>query len=45
LSKCIDDAFAVPNAEAELAEKSSLELADANIAMVYKILYLNFDFA
>ena len=27
LSKCIDDAFAIPDAEAELAGKSSPELA------------------
>jgi len=38
LSKCIDDAFAVPNAEVELAGKSLLELADASVAMVYKVL-------
>ena len=33
LSKYIDDAFAVPDAEAQLAEKSSLELADVSVTM------------
>ena len=37
LSRCNDDAFAVPNAEAELAGKSSLELADASVTMIYKV--------
>ena len=37
LSKCIDDAFAVPDAEAELARKSSFELADASVTMIYKV--------
>jgi hypothetical protein len=37
LSKCIDDAFAVPDAEAELVGKSSLELADASVSMIYKV--------
>jgi hypothetical protein len=37
LSKYIDDAFAVPNAEAELVGKSSLELADASVSMIYKV--------
>jgi hypothetical protein len=37
LSKCIDNAFAVPDAEAELVGKSSLELADANVSMIYKV--------
>jgi hypothetical protein len=37
LSKCIDDAFAVPDAEAKLVGKSSLELADASVSMIYKV--------
>jgi hypothetical protein len=37
LSKCIDDAFAVPDAVAELVGKSSLELADASVSMIYKV--------
>jgi hypothetical protein len=37
LSKCIDDAFVVPDADAELVGKSSLELADANVSMIYKV--------
>jgi hypothetical protein len=37
LSKCIDDAFAVPDAEAELVGKSLLELADASVSMIYKV--------
>jgi hypothetical protein len=37
LSKCIDDAFAVLDAEAELVGKSSLELADASVSMIYKV--------
>ena len=37
LSKYIDDAFAVPDAEAPLAGKSSLELADASVTMIYKV--------
>jgi hypothetical protein len=37
LSKCINDAFAVPDAEAELIGKSSLELADASVFMIYKV--------
>ena len=37
LSKYIDDAFAIPDAEAQLARKSSLELADASITMIYKV--------
>jgi hypothetical protein len=37
LSKCIDDAFTVPNAKAELIGKSSLELADASVTMIYKV--------
>ena len=44
LSKYIDDAFVVPNAEAELAEKSSLELADASVTMIYKVHISLFDF-
>jgi hypothetical protein len=37
LSKCINDAFTVPDAEAELVGKSSLELADASVSMIYKV--------
>jgi len=37
LSRCIDDAFAVSNAEAELVGKSSLELADASVTLIYKV--------
>jgi hypothetical protein len=37
LPKCIDDAFAVPDAEAELVGKFSIELADASVSMIYKV--------
>jgi hypothetical protein len=37
LSKCIDDAFAVPDAEAGLVGKSSFELADASVSIIYKV--------
>jgi hypothetical protein len=37
LSKCINDAFVVPDAEAELVGKSSLELAYASVTMIYKV--------
>ena len=37
LSKYIDDSFVVPDAKAQLAGKSSLELADASVTMVYKV--------
>jgi hypothetical protein len=37
LSKCIDNAFIVPDVEAELIGKSSLELADVSVSMIYKI--------
>ena len=37
MSKYIDDAFAVPDAEAQLAGKSSLELTDASVTMIYKV--------
>jgi hypothetical protein len=37
LSMCIDDAFAVPDAETELVGKSSLELADVSVSMIYKV--------
>jgi len=40
----LDDAFAVPDAEAELVGKSSLELADASVAMIYKVHISLFDF-
>ena len=33
LPKYIDDSFTVPDAEAQLAEKSSLELADVSVTM------------
>jgi hypothetical protein len=38
LSKCINDAIAVPHAEAELAGKSALQLADASVALAYKVI-------
>ena len=44
LSKYIEDAFAFPDAEAQLAGKSSLELADASVTMVYKVRVFLFDF-
>ena len=44
LSRCIDDAFAVSNAEAELVGKSSLELADASVTMIYKVCMFLSDF-
>jgi hypothetical protein len=44
LSKYIDDAFVVPYAEAQLARKSSLELVDASVTMVYKVRMFLFDF-
>jgi hypothetical protein len=37
LSKCIDDAFIVPDVEAKLVGKSSFELADASISMIDKL--------
>jgi len=37
LSKYIDDAFVITHAEAQLAGKSSLELADASVTMIYKV--------
>jgi hypothetical protein len=37
LSKCIDDAFAISDAKAELVGKSSLELADVSVTMIYKV--------
>ena len=37
LSRCIDDAFAIPDAEAELVGNSSLELADASVTLIYKV--------
>ena len=40
LSKYIDDAFVVPDAKAQLAEKSSLELADVSVTMIYKVCML-----
>ena len=44
LSRCIDDAFAVPDAEAELVGKSSLELADASVTLIYKVCMFLSDF-
>ena len=44
LSRCIDDAFAVPNTEAELVGKSSLELADASVTLIYKVCMFLFNF-
>ena len=40
LSNYIDDAFAVPDTEAQLVGKSSLELADASVTMIYKGMYI-----
>ena len=37
LSNYIDNAFAVHDAEAQLAGKSSLELADASVTIIYKL--------
>jgi hypothetical protein len=37
LSKCIDDAFTVPDAKAELVGKSSLQLVDASVSMIYMV--------
>ena len=44
LSKYIEDAFAFPDAKAQLAGKSSLELADASITMIYKVCMFLSDF-
>jgi hypothetical protein len=44
LSRCIDDAFAVPDAEAELASESSLELANASVTMIHKVCMVLSDF-
>ena len=44
LSKYINDAFAVPDAEAQLARKSSLELVDASATMIYKVCIFLLDF-
>ena len=44
LSKYIDDAFPVPDSEAQLARKSSLELADASVTMIYKVCMFLSDF-
>ena len=44
LSKYIDDAFVVPDAEAQLAGKSSLELADTSVTMIYKVCIFLSDF-
>jgi hypothetical protein len=37
LSKCIDDVFAVLDAEAELIGKFLPDLADASVSMIYKV--------
>jgi hypothetical protein len=37
LSRCIDDDFAVLDAETELVGKSSLELADASVTIIFKV--------
>lgn len=42
LSRYIDDASTVPDAEAELSGKSSLELADASVSLSYKVKNLGF---
>ena len=44
LSKYIDDAFAVHDDEAQLAGKSSLELADASVTMISKVCIFLSDF-
>ena len=44
LSKYIDDVFAVPDTEAQLAGKSSLELADTSVTMIYKVCIFLSDF-
>jgi len=44
LSKFIDDAFAIPDTEAELVGKSFLELADASVTMIYKVCMFLSDF-
>ena len=44
LSRCIDDAFVVSNVEAELVGKSSLELADTSVTMIYKVCMFLSDF-
>ena len=44
LSKYINDAFAVPDAKAQLARKSSLELADPSVTMIYKVCIFLSDF-
>ena len=44
LSKYIDDAFVVADAKAQLARKSSLELADPSVTMIYKVCIFLLDF-
>ena len=44
LSRCIDNVFAVPDAKAELVGKSSLELADTSVTMIYKVCMFLSDF-
>lgn len=42
LSKCIDIAFVVPDAEAKLAWKYTLELVDASFVLSYKVVLIYF---
>ena len=44
MSRCFDDAFAVPDAEAEVVGKSSLELTDASVTMIYMVCMFLSDF-
>ena len=44
LSKYIDDAFVVPDTDAQLAGKSSLELAHASVTMINKVCIFLSDF-
>ena len=44
LSKYIYDAFIVLDTDAQLARKSSLELADASVTMIYKVCMFLSDF-
>ena len=44
LLRCIDDAFAVPDTEAKLVGKFSLELVDASVTMIYKVCMFLSDF-
>lgn len=42
LSKCIDIAFVIPDAEAKLAVKYTLELVDASFVLSYKVVLIYF---